>query len=197
METIFFHCLRYVSRSSSSRLVKIHFPVQKEKYCFLPRTFFPASGNHYLNYREAYLKPLSLLLATIFFDFSYISGNVSIFLSNRNGFFNKFSILARGTYSFIWTFFYGSGNPVKTIRKITLFVLVETDFLDSRNHFLLPFSETPATDSFIFPSNGNVFWLVTADSLAIASHYVIYFQTFIMYFWNKSLILASRNGLLG
>ena len=85
-------------------------------------------------------------------------------------------------YSFIWTFFYGSGNPVKTIRTITLFLLVETDFLDSRNHFLLPFSETPATDSFMFPSNGNVFWLVTADSLAIASHYVIYFQTFIMYF---------------
>ena len=85
-------------------------------------------------------------------------------------------------YSFIWTFFYGSGNPVKTIREITLFVLVETDFLDIRNHFLLPFSETPATDSFIFPSNGNVFWLVTADSLARASHYVIYFQTLIMYF---------------
>ena len=73
------HCLRYISRSSSSRLVETHFSVQKKKYCFLLRTFFPASGNHYLNYREAYLKLLSLLLATIFFDFSDISANVSSF----------------------------------------------------------------------------------------------------------------------
>ena len=60
VETIFFHWLRYFSRSSSSRLVETHFLVQKKKYCFFLRTFFPASGNHYLNYREAYLKLLSL-----------------------------------------------------------------------------------------------------------------------------------------
>ena len=33
---------------------------------------------------------------------------------------------------------------------------METDFLASGNHFL-PFSDTLATDSFIFPFNGNVF----------------------------------------
>ena len=41
----------------------------KESYCVLFRIFFPASEKHYWNYREAYLKPLLLLLATIFFDF--------------------------------------------------------------------------------------------------------------------------------
>ena len=49
----------------------------EEKYCFLLRTFSPASGNHYLNHGSAYLKLLSLLLATIFFDFLDISTDVS------------------------------------------------------------------------------------------------------------------------
>ena len=68
-----------IFQSSSSRLVETHFSGQKKKYCFLLRTFFLASGNHYLNYREVYLKLLSLLLATIFFDFSDIPANVSSF----------------------------------------------------------------------------------------------------------------------
>ena len=59
VETIFFHCLRYFSRGSSSGLVKTHFLVQKNKYSFFT----------YLTYREAYLKLLSLPLATIFFLF--------------------------------------------------------------------------------------------------------------------------------
>ena len=75
---IFFHCLRYFSRNSSSWLVETHFSVQKKKYCFLPRTYFPASGKH-LTYREAYLKLLSLLLEMISFNFSNISGNLSSF----------------------------------------------------------------------------------------------------------------------
>ena len=41
--------------------------------------------------------------------------------------------------------------------KITSFLLVETDFLAGGNHFFLPFSHKPATDNFIFPSNGQVF----------------------------------------
>ena len=59
---------------------------------------------------------------------------------------------------------------------------METDFPTSGNHFFLPFSDTPTTDSFIFPSNRNVFltssafWLVKADSLSSASHYFIYFS---------------------
>ena len=64
VETIFFHCLRYFSRISSH-------PVRGN-------TFF-SFGNHYLNYGQAYLKPLSLLLATIFFDFSDISAIVRSF----------------------------------------------------------------------------------------------------------------------
>ena len=35
---------------------------------------------------------------------------------------------------------------------------MEIDFLASGNHFfLLPFTDSPALDSFIFLSNGNVF----------------------------------------
>ena len=78
-QTIFFHYLRYFSRSSLSRLVETHFSVQKKKSVFYLELFFPANGNHYLNYREAYLKLLSLLLATIFFNFSDISANVISF----------------------------------------------------------------------------------------------------------------------
>ena len=51
----------------------------KEQYCFLFRAFFPTIENHYLNYREAYSKPLLLLSATIFFDFLDISVNGSSF----------------------------------------------------------------------------------------------------------------------
>ena len=56
-----------------------HIFQSRKKSTVFSQNFFPASGNHYLNYREAYLKLLSLLLATIFFDFSDISANVSSF----------------------------------------------------------------------------------------------------------------------
>ena len=36
-------------------------------------------------------------------------------------------------------------------------MLEETIFLGSGNHFFRPFSDTPATESFIFPSNENMF----------------------------------------
>ena len=92
-----------------------HFSVQKKKYCFLLRTFFPASGNHYLNYREAYLKLLSLLLATIFFDFSDISANVSSFFVQQKRIpkqiihscqWKRIFCLQEKHYSFIQTFFF-------------------------------------------------------------------------------------------
>ena len=83
VEIIFFHCLRYFSRSSSSCIVETNFSVQKKEYCILLRTFFPASGNHYLNYKEAYLKLLSLLLTTTFFDFSDIPAVCSFFLQQK------------------------------------------------------------------------------------------------------------------
>ena len=54
LETIFFHFLRYFSRSSSSRIVETNFSVQKKMYWYLLRTFFPATGNHYLDCKEAY-----------------------------------------------------------------------------------------------------------------------------------------------
>ena len=68
----------------------------KERHCFLFRAFFPARQNHYSNYREAYLKPLLLLLATIFFDFLDVPVNGSSFPSNRNLFLNEFFIPANG-----------------------------------------------------------------------------------------------------
>ena len=46
-------------------------------YSFSFRAFLPASENDYLNHREAYLKPLLLPLATIFFDFLDIPVNGS------------------------------------------------------------------------------------------------------------------------
>ena len=49
----------------------------EEKVFLLLKTFFLASGNHNLNYREDYLKLLSLLLSTIFFNFSDIPANVT------------------------------------------------------------------------------------------------------------------------
>ena len=70
VEIIFFHCFRYFFKEPLFRLVETHFSFQKKKYCFLFGAFFPASGNHYLNHRGAYLKLLLLLLAIIFFDFS-------------------------------------------------------------------------------------------------------------------------------
>ena len=50
-----------------------------EEKVFSLKLFFPAGGNHQINYREAYSKLSSLLLATILFDFSDISANVSRF----------------------------------------------------------------------------------------------------------------------
>ena len=47
-----------------------------------------------------------------------------------------------------------------------------TDFLADGNHFFLPFSDTTATDSFMFLSHGNLFV-------------------------NKSCILVSQSGFCG
>ena len=58
---------------------KYIFQSKRKSIVFCLELFCPASGNQYLNYREAYLKLLSLLLATIFFDFSDIPANVSSF----------------------------------------------------------------------------------------------------------------------
>ena len=67
----------------------------KEQY-FLFRAFLPASENHYLNYTEAYLKPLLLLLATIFLNSLNNPVNGRNFPSNRNVFLIEFSIPASG-----------------------------------------------------------------------------------------------------
>ena len=96
VETIFFHCLRYFLRSSSSRLVETQFPVQKKKYCFLLRNFFPTSGKHYLTHRKAYLKLLSLLLEIIFLYFSDVFANVSSFFVQQK------CILKQVLHSYQW-----------------------------------------------------------------------------------------------
>ena len=84
-------------------LVETHFSVQKKKYCFLFRLFFSASRNHYLNYREAYLKLLLLLLATAFFFIFQIFLSVGVvFPSSRNVFLNEFSIPASGNQFSVW-----------------------------------------------------------------------------------------------
>ena len=80
------------------------------------------------------------------------------------------------TVFFNQSYFSASGSHywnkgVNTFQRKSLLLLVETDFLAIGNHFF-PFSDTPATDSFIFPSNGNVFV-------------------------NKSCILVSQSGFSG
>ena len=114
------------------------------------------------------------------------------FSFSRNVVLNKFSIPTSGDqfsvhlkqYSFILTFFSASGNSI--FKKITLFPLVETDFLASGNHFfssifrhychhgdiILILYLHAASDSFIFPSKGNVFVI-------------------------KSCILVNQNGFSG
>ena len=90
----------------------------------------------------------------------------AVFSSSRNVVLNKFSIPAGENkfsvylkqYSFIWRFFL----LLETIGeilflKITFFLIKETDFLANGTYFFLPLSDTPATDSFVFPSNRNVF----------------------------------------
>ena len=62
----------------------------EEKVLFFTQNFFSASGNHYLNYRKAYLK----LLATMFFGLSDIPANTSSFSVQQKVFLNKFSIPA-------------------------------------------------------------------------------------------------------
>ena len=85
-------------------------PEEKVLYCLLLRTFFPAGGNHCLNYKEAYLKLLSLLCSLIFQIFLPM---LAAFSSSGNVFINKFSIPTSENrfsvylkqYSFIWKFF--------------------------------------------------------------------------------------------
>ena len=129
----FFHCLRYFSRSSSSRLVETHFSVQKKKYCFLLRTFFPASGNHYLNYREAYLKLLSLLC---FFTFQTFLPMLAVFSSPGNVFIKKFSIPASvKRFSLLETIFFYLDIffLLVEIQFLKNNLVMETDFLSSGN----------------------------------------------------------------
>ena len=54
-------------------------PSPPEKKCFFIFRSFFHSGNHYVNYKEVYLKLIVLLLATIFFNFSDVSVNGSNF----------------------------------------------------------------------------------------------------------------------
>ena len=103
----------------------------EEKVLFITQNFFPGNGKHYLNYTEAYLNILLLLLATIFFDFSDISANVSSFFVQQK------SIPKQILHSCYWKpIYFLSFSAMKYIFwKITLFLLVETDFLASENHF--------------------------------------------------------------
>ena len=55
--------------------------IQKKAYCFLLTAFFRASGNHYLRYKEAYLK---LLLQPFYFIFPIFLSVGPDFLFNRN-----------------------------------------------------------------------------------------------------------------
>ena len=103
-------------------------------YCCLLRTCFSASGNHYLRYKEAYLK---LLLQPFYFIFPIFLSVGTDFLFSRN------SIL-------LFTDFF------RDFCKTTLLLLVEANFVASRDNFFLPFLVIPSTVSFIFLTDINV-----------------------------------------
>ena len=96
---------------------------------------FSASGNHYLRYKEAYLK---LLLQPFYFIFPIFLSVGTDFLFSRN------SIL-------LFTDFF------RDFYKATLLLLVEANFVASINDLFLPFSDIPSTVSFIFLTDKNVF----------------------------------------
>ena len=73
---------------------------------FLFRVFFPASGIHYLNYREACLKLLLLPFATILFDFQMFLSISAVFSSRRKVFVCEFSIPTNGNRFSVTVFFY-------------------------------------------------------------------------------------------
>ena len=137
------------------------FSSPKNKVLLFIQSFLSCQQKRLFKLQRSLFKTLSL--ATIFFDFSDAPVNRSSFSSSRN--VSEFSISASGNqfsvqlkeYSFIQRFFSARGNREIQFMKKTLFLLVKTDFLASDNLFLLPFSGTPATVSFIFPSHGNAF----------------------------------------
>ena len=83
----------------------------KEQNCLLFKAFFSASEKHYLNYREAFSKPLLLLLATMRIFWILLSME-AVFPSNRNVFANEFSILGGGNRLSVY--------PVDTRRKLNV-----------------------------------------------------------------------------
>ena len=107
----------------------------KENVFLVIKSFLSASGNHYLRYKEAYLK---LLLQPFYFIFPIFLSVGTDFLFSRN------SIL-------LFTDFF------RDFCKTTLLLLVEANFVASRDDFLLPFSDIPPTVSFIFLTDINVF----------------------------------------
>ena len=115
--------------------METNFSIQKKAYCFLLTAFFRASGNHYLRYKEAYLK---LLLQPFYFIFPIFLSVGTDFLFSRN------SIL-------LFTDFF------RDFCKTTLLLLVEANFVASRDDFFLPFSDIPTTVSFVFLTDINVF----------------------------------------
>ena len=64
-------------------------------------------------------------------------------------------------FLFSWNnrFFFSASNGNQEMQFIinNLILASKTDFVASENHFLLSFSDTPATASFIFSSRGNIF----------------------------------------
>ena len=163
---------RYFSRNSSSWLVETHFSAQMKQYCFLLKKFFPASGNHHLNYREAYLKLLLLLLAAIFFDFPDIPDNINSFFVQQKPILKLHQVYLK-QYFFIWRFFSAIVNHrVNTIFGKWRYFCWKLIFRLVESIIFLPFSDTPATDNFIsrlvgkYLKTSPTFWLVKVDSLA-------------------------------
>ena len=61
-------------------------------------------------------------------------------------------------FFFYWTpYFWRIAVFSTNFWKITLFLLVEIDFLTCKRHLFLSFLDAPAIVTFIFPSSGNVF----------------------------------------
>ena len=139
VETIF-HWLIYFSRSPSSQLAETHFSVQKKRLFFI-QSFLFFYWKPIFKLWRSYFKPLIILLDYAIF---WISVSMeAVFPSNRNVFLNKFSIpLMEIEFLSIWNniflfrdFFLFVETGRSNFWKITLFLLIETHFLASGNHF--------------------------------------------------------------
>ena len=146
-----------------------------------------------------------MLLATIFLDFFLYSCQWRQFfrLIETYSLTNSPFPLVETDFVYSWNnihliIFWISlcGNRKFNFWKTTLFLLVETAFLDSGNHFFLQTWDTSATASFIFSSSRNVFldtlWLVETHFLTNGNDFFLNISANDVVFSSSGNVVSKR-----